>query len=401
MEQFFASALPTREPSGGCGIGVLIGTETGGGAGGGDCNGDGSRVKNEMDGYAYGHGYRYLTSGGGEDGTGTGMLGNGGGGDGNGTMQWPLNLLVTAQAEFVDRKMEWVGVGERFRDDDDDDEGVAGASKWMRTDSGPFQSIVIVIVGPDATEFAVHQHLLRQESFVFRNRFDGSPDCNMLRHPVILADVDEGVFQTFLQWLYHDIGLSPGTTSGAGKSGGLNSPNNNKQKYTFAELVEAYLLGEKLEAPVFLNVVVDGIVGLFKTNKKVPAALAERIYEQTKPESLLRSLYLTLCAWGDAAGKIQFTRMDILQDLIDRQKQLLKDGSRVEFIKAEDFYVVETSSGRCKEREILFAPKNLKSAANGTSKRGGIVKKEHSTMTATRRSGRVRSGPAFRRLSAP
>ncbi|KAK2748243.1 hypothetical protein FQN55_004519 [Onygenales sp. PD_40] len=384
MEQFFTSALPTREPGGGDGIGHGAGDDNGGG------------VEYERDGYGHGYGYRYE-----HEAYLDALNGNGGDAAANddGMMQWPLNLLATAQAEFVDRKMEPVGVGEQLRDDEG--EGVAGASKWMRTDSGPFQSIVIVIVGPDATEFVVHQHLLRQESFVFRNRFDGSPDCNMLRHPVILADVDEGVFQTFLQWLYHDIGLSAGAgTGGAGKSGGggLNSP---KQKYTFAELVEAYLLGEKLEAPVFLNAVVDGIVSLFKTNKKVPAALAERIYEQTKPESLLRSLYLTLCAWGDAAGKFQFTRVDVLQDLIERQKQLLKDGSRVGLIKAEEFYVVETSSGRCKEREILFAPKNLKSVANGASKRGGIVKKEHGTVAATRRSGRVRSGPAFRRLSEP
>jgi len=174
-----------------------------------------------------------------------------------------------------------------------------------------------ILVGPDKFQHTVHKDLLCQKSPYFSA---AANDCwkEGQEGRVPLPDDDPAAFVLYVQWLYRGRIFS---SQDIGDTGG------NREEINL--LIEAFILGEKLQDQNFKDAVIDSLVHAVDTpdgqdTRWYPrSAAVDRAYKGTPESSPLLKLLVDMhfihgCAdWLNGATNADFLRdlaKDFLQD---------------------------------------------------------------------------------------
>ena len=146
---------------------------------------------------------------------------------------------------------------------------------------------------------------------------------------VNLPEDNIGAFESFVQWLYvGEITLDNCIHTGD------DHDNHNCLDFTFQTLVQAWLLGDKLECPIFKD---RAMLHLIKTASLLEIAPNDvrAAFEKSVSGSKLRKLFLDLirydtchnALWGDADGWMTFAR-DCVDFGDDIMRATLENGDK-------------------------------------------------------------------------
>ncbi|KAI9875420.1 MAG: hypothetical protein M1830_008481 [Pleopsidium flavum] len=185
-----------------------------------------------------------------------------------------------------------------------------------------YESIIIVEVSPIAKQFPVYKHQLCAESRYFRDTsmsYGLSNERDWLAGIIRLPELDARIFRFFLYWLYWLYNDVFTTYEDA-------------DLVSYPQLIELYILGEKLHVPVLKNVVLDSLASeCLVQEKPIPTSFTQHIYHETPKRSPLRRLWVDFYAWKlnpmefeneEAAGKVDNR---FLRDLAGVQMRMIRE----------------------------------------------------------------------------
>ncbi|KAL2008844.1 hypothetical protein VTN00DRAFT_7038 [Thermoascus crustaceus] len=147
--------------------------------------------------------------------------------------------------------------------------------------------IIHVVVGKDATQWAIHRKLLCSQSNFFKTAID-SPFREGTENKVVLSEGQNDVFSLFVQWLY----------SGSFVTNSL------------PLLLQAYVLGDKLGSPGFQTLAFDKIYAFNISSCHLTAEQAVWASENTLPDSTLRRFTMDTMAFGLLNGSLNPSHED-------------------------------------------------------------------------------------------
>ncbi|KFY13804.1 hypothetical protein V492_03035 [Pseudogymnoascus sp. VKM F-4246] len=171
----------------------------------------------------------------------------------------------------------------------------AKAATMKAIKKSPFrhaQKIVYVIVGPMKQKFGTHQDLLCATSPYFKAALEGKFEEADLGE-VTLKDTSVQAFEMFNEWIYtgeiteelcQDISLS-------------NKEQGAKDKPSFSQFLDVWILGDYLLVPQLQNYVADKILAKFKNRRIIPLLDFAYFYEHTQQGSLMRKCMVDIFVW--------------------------------------------------------------------------------------------------------
>lgn len=145
--------------------------------------------------------------------------------------------------------------------------------------------IIHVVVGNNATLWAIHRKLLCSHSNFFSAAIN-SAFREGAEKKVILREELNDVFSLFVQWLY-----SGSFTTNA-----------------HPLLLRAYVLGDKLGSPGFQSLAFDKIYAFNVSNCHFTAEQAVWVSENTLPDSMLRKFTMDTMAFGLLNGSLRLSK---------------------------------------------------------------------------------------------
>ena len=196
----------------------------------------------------------------------------------------------------------------------------------------------------------MYKHQLCKESKYFRDLSHcPSNGTGWLAGIIRLPDLDSRIFRFFLYWLYNDVFTTY----------------EDADLVSYPELIELYVLGEKLHVSVLKNVVIDCLASeCLVQEKSIPTGFTRRIYHETPEKSPLRRLWVDLYAWKleridfekeEAAGKVdnRFLRdLAKVQMRMIREEELFGRDAEPPFESdIQDYHEADPRDGRCCARE--------------------------------------------------
>ncbi|KFY04996.1 hypothetical protein V491_09219 [Pseudogymnoascus sp. VKM F-3775] len=154
------------------------------------------------------------------------------------------------------------------------------------------QEIVYVIVGPEAQKFAIHKDQLCTNSAYFKAALEGGFQ-EAVRREVILDETNALAFGMMLEWLY----TGKITEKLCSATGFSNADKLYKDKPTFRQLLDVWVLGDYLMAPKLQNFIVDMMEAKHMKRGIPPVKDFTYFYEHTQSGSPMRKFLVDMCIW--------------------------------------------------------------------------------------------------------
>jgi hypothetical protein len=198
-------------------------------------------------------------------------------------------------------------------------------------------------VGPDESQHTLHKDLLCKKSPYFTA---AANDCwkEGQEGRVPLPNDDPAAFALYVQWVYRDRIFS---SQDMGDTGG------NREEIDL--LIEAFVLGEKLQDQNFKDAVIDSLVDTpdgQDTRWYPRSAAVDRAYKGTPESSPLRKLLVDMhffhgCAdWLNGATNVDFLR-DLAKDFLQDREGFVTRTDRTRAQLAGCSYHSHGTENRC------------------------------------------------------
>ncbi|KAL5351655.1 hypothetical protein ACLOAV_003515 [Pseudogymnoascus australis] len=154
------------------------------------------------------------------------------------------------------------------------------------------QDIVYVAVGPEGKWFGMHKDHLVNTSPYMKAAFMGKfQEASM--GVVTLKETSVETFGMFNEWLYTGV-----ITSKYCVEKGLSIPDLlARDKPTFSELLDVWLLADYLLVPQLKNFIADYMVAKHKRRHAIPRQDFNYFYKNTQAGSPMRKLMVDICVW--------------------------------------------------------------------------------------------------------
>lgn len=152
---------------------------------------------------------------------------------------------------------------------------------------------VLVTVGnePDMSTFVLQQDVVMRQSGFFNAALKDEWNEGAVDDVVTIVDMDDddpGAFSIYAEWLW----------SGAIYTMADKNHAKRDDDTEYQQLVQAYILGDKLRDKDFQNTIIDAMIEKLVTSNFVDLKLANIIYESTLPASPLRRLLVDMYVWA-------------------------------------------------------------------------------------------------------
>ncbi|KAM0724244.1 hypothetical protein Q7P37_000126 [Cladosporium fusiforme] len=171
----------------------------------------------------------------------------------------------------------------------------SSAANAKRT-RGEFEETFVVLVGTEDCHkrFIVHHDAIVQRSDFFKAARSVQWKTDPLK-PVCLEDDDPEVFTTYLNCVYFNKVMLPGSNQPAFKKPNENVPK--RWDRSFEALVATYILADKLLDHVTTDLVSDEVLRHSTVTSSIPSAKTVALaYQSTTENAPLRQLLRDICA---------------------------------------------------------------------------------------------------------
>lgn len=186
---------------------------------------------------------------------------------------------------------------------------------------------VVKIFLADGRRVFLHRSFACHHSLVLREAFK-RPKAEGANHAFIFEVVDSEIFSFFVEWLY---------TQKLELSGELGVRLNNKN------LVQLWVVGDKLAVPRFQNLVIDRLHEIYKRDATISTVNLRYVYDNTSEGSALRRFFVNLCTYDLDPQVLQLEPQhlppEMLLELAASTRSLLKTRWQMPNEDARKFHV--------------------------------------------------------------
>ncbi|KFY71686.1 hypothetical protein V499_08133 [Pseudogymnoascus sp. VKM F-103] len=200
--------------------------------------------------------------------------------------------------------------------------------------------VVYVVVGPEEQRFGIHKDKLCSSSAYFRAAFEGSFQ-EAVRGEVVLKETSAMAFGMMIEWLYAGkISEELCTDSDLSIADKMV-----KDKPTFSQLLDVWILADYLIAPQLQNFVIDTMTSRIMKRRLPPVKDFVYFYEHTQSGSPMRKFLVDLCIWryGEKAPlyrtDVAFMPREMAGDIMMMLAMRAERSTRGPAFAARNYYV--------------------------------------------------------------
>ena len=143
-------------------------------------------------------------------------------------------------------------------------------------------TIALIKVGPEKTEFRIHKGVLCNASSFFRTALEGGFK-ETLEQTIEMPEANVDAFKHFQLWLY---------SRQLSRSGVYSS-----RREAWNGFVHLYIFAEAYGIPALQNDTIDVLIGLFERGSMIAYSSIQNVYENSPSNSPLRRLIVDTCLY--------------------------------------------------------------------------------------------------------